>query len=55
MADSDNPIIVGNTIIASTTEAANMLLPLPPNKILNVGTMSINPKNPYTIDGIPAN
>ncbi len=41
-------------MIPRMTEAANILDPLPPRKSRIKGTITINPKKPYTTDGIPA-
>ena len=47
-------MIVGRIIIPSRTQAASILVPVPPKICLIRGTMRIRPKKPYTIDGMPA-
>ena len=46
--------MVGRIIIPSKIPAVKTLLPLPPNRFCIMGTMTTNPKKPYTMDGIPA-
>lgn len=50
------PTMVGRIIIPSKIEAVRILLPRPspPKTFLIIGTITIIPKKPYTIDGIPA-
>ena len=48
------PMIVGSIIIPSRTQAASILVPVPPKICLIRGTMRISPKKPYTIEGTPA-
>ena len=55
MADSDTLIIVGKIMIPSIMEAVSTFLPLVPVSFCMMGTITTNPKKPYTIEGIPAN
>ena len=52
--NKDN-LIVGSIIIPNNIEAVKILFPLPPYITCINGTITTNPKKPYTIEGIPAN
>ena len=48
-------VIVGKIITAKTTAPDNKPNPVPPYILRTTGTININPKKPYTTDGIPVN
>ena len=54
MADSVTPTTVGRIITARRIDAVSIVFPFLPVSCAINGTITTSPKNPYTIDGIPA-
>ena len=54
MAFSDTLMMVGKIMMPKTRDAVRILEPDPPNVRRTSGTMTATPKNPYTMEGMPA-